>query len=86
MSIETPAPLPKGIVNLMNHSLTWLQHIAVMIFLNARYCIISHLVILELTMPFVELTLVGGRVAAIRDFRYVPYIAREAVIEFVRPA
>lgn len=30
---------------------------------------------------FVELTLVDGRVATIRDFRYVPYIAREAVID-----
>lgn len=30
----------------------------------------------------VELTLIDGRVAAIRDFRYVPYIAREAAIEF----
>ncbi|MFT3922253.1 MAG: sigma-70 family RNA polymerase sigma factor [Myxococcales bacterium] len=30
---------------------------------------------------FVELTLVDERVALIRDFRYVPYIAREAVIE-----
>jgi len=30
---------------------------------------------------FMELTLAGGRVAAIRDFRYVPYIAREAAIE-----
>jgi hypothetical protein len=27
-----------------------------------------------------ELTLVDGRVAAIRDFRYVPYVAREAAI------
>jgi hypothetical protein len=35
---------------------------------------------------FMELTLVDDRVAMIRDFRYVPYIAREAVIEFVRPA
>ena len=26
--------------------------------------------------------LIDGRVAAIRDFRYVPYIAREAAIEF----
>jgi len=32
---------------------------------------------------FIELTLVDdGRVAAIRDFRYVPYIAYEAEIEF----
>jgi len=30
---------------------------------------------------FVGLTLVEGRVAAIRDFRYVPYIGREAVIQ-----
>jgi hypothetical protein len=29
-----------------------------------------------------ELTLVDGRVTAIRDFRYVPYIAHEAAIEF----
>lgn len=28
-----------------------------------------------------ELTLVDGRVAAIRDFRYVPYLTREAAIE-----
>lgn len=33
---------------------------------------------------FIELTLVDGRVAAIRDFRYVPYIAQEAEIEFSR--
>jgi RNA polymerase sigma factor (sigma-70 family) len=31
---------------------------------------------------FMELTLIDGRVTAIRDFRYVPYIAREAAIEF----
>ena len=30
---------------------------------------------------FIELALSGGRVVAIRDFRYVPYIAREATIE-----
>jgi RNA polymerase sigma-70 factor (ECF subfamily) len=30
---------------------------------------------------FMELTLAGGLVAAIRDFRYVPYIAWEAAIE-----
>jgi RNA polymerase sigma-70 factor, ECF subfamily len=33
---------------------------------------------------FIELRLVDGRVAAIRDFRYVPYIAQEAEIEFSR--
>jgi RNA polymerase sigma-70 factor, ECF subfamily len=34
---------------------------------------------------FIELRLVDdGRVAAIRDFRYVPYIAHEAEIEFLR--
>jgi RNA polymerase sigma factor (sigma-70 family) len=32
---------------------------------------------------FIELTLIGGQVAAIRDFRYVPYIAREAQIELL---
>jgi hypothetical protein len=30
---------------------------------------------------FMALTLVGDRVATIRDFRYVPYIARDAAIE-----
>ncbi|MEP7058391.1 MAG: sigma-70 family RNA polymerase sigma factor [Caldimonas sp.] len=30
---------------------------------------------------FIELTLRDGRVSAIRDFRYVPYIAREAALE-----
>jgi RNA polymerase sigma-70 factor (ECF subfamily) len=30
---------------------------------------------------FIELTLAGGRVTAIRDFRYVPYIGLEATIE-----
>jgi RNA polymerase sigma-70 factor (ECF subfamily) len=30
---------------------------------------------------FMELTLVDGHVAVIHDFRYVPYIAREAAIE-----
>jgi RNA polymerase sigma-70 factor (ECF subfamily) len=30
---------------------------------------------------FIELALVDGRVTAIRDFRYVPYIARDAAIE-----
>jgi RNA polymerase sigma factor (sigma-70 family) len=34
---------------------------------------------------FVELTLVADRVAAIRDFRYVPYIANEAAIELTQP-
>jgi hypothetical protein len=34
---------------------------------------------------FVELTLIADRVAAIRDFRYVPYIANEAAIELTRP-
>jgi RNA polymerase sigma factor (sigma-70 family) len=29
---------------------------------------------------FIELTLTGGRVAAIRDFRYVPYVGRDAEI------
>jgi RNA polymerase sigma-70 factor (ECF subfamily) len=29
---------------------------------------------------FIELTLTGGRVAAIRDFRYVPYVGRETEI------
>jgi RNA polymerase sigma factor (sigma-70 family) len=33
---------------------------------------------------FIELRLVDGRVAAIRDFRFVPYIAQEAEIEFSR--
>jgi RNA polymerase sigma-70 factor, ECF subfamily len=33
---------------------------------------------------FIELRLVDGRVAAIRDFRTVPYIAQEAEIEFSR--
>jgi RNA polymerase sigma-70 factor, ECF subfamily len=37
------------------------------------------------TAYFIELSLVDdGRVAAIRDFRYVPYIAHEAEIEFLR--
>jgi RNA polymerase sigma-70 factor (ECF subfamily) len=31
---------------------------------------------------FIELTIADGRVAAIHDFRYVPYICREAAIEF----
>jgi RNA polymerase sigma-70 factor (ECF subfamily) len=31
---------------------------------------------------FIELTLLDDRVAAIRDFRYVPYVAREA--DFLR--
>jgi RNA polymerase sigma-70 factor (ECF subfamily) len=33
---------------------------------------------------FVELMVVDGQVAAIRDFRYVPYIAQEAAIELQR--
>ena len=32
---------------------------------------------------FVELTLRDGQVTAIRDFRYVPYIARDAAIELL---
>lgn len=32
---------------------------------------------------FIELVLEGGQVAAIRDFRYVAYIARDAAIELV---
>jgi hypothetical protein len=47
-----PVGIVFGIVNLMDHSLTRLQHIAVVIILNTRYCITSHLVILKLTMPF----------------------------------
>ena len=35
-------------------------------------------------MYFVELTHVGGRVAAIRDFRYVPYITRDAELVLAR--
>jgi RNA polymerase sigma factor (sigma-70 family) len=35
---------------------------------------------------FIDLTLRDSRVAAIRDFRYVPYIAQEAAIEFARRA
>jgi RNA polymerase sigma factor (sigma-70 family) len=34
---------------------------------------------------FVQLTFSNDRVSAIRDFRYVPYIAREANIELMRP-
>jgi RNA polymerase sigma-70 factor (ECF subfamily) len=34
---------------------------------------------------FVELTIAADRVAAIRDFRHVPYIMRDAVIELVHP-
>jgi hypothetical protein len=30
---------------------------------------------------FIELTLIEGPVAAIRDFHYVPYVAHEAAIE-----
>jgi hypothetical protein len=33
---------------------------------------------------FIELTPEGGRVAAIRDFRYVPYVGREAEISLER--
>jgi RNA polymerase sigma factor (sigma-70 family) len=33
---------------------------------------------------FIELTITDGRVAAIHDFRYVPYIAKEAAIELSR--
>ena len=32
---------------------------------------------------FIELGWVHGRVIAIRDFRYVPYITREALLELV---
>jgi hypothetical protein len=32
----------------------------------------------------VELTVVDGRVTAIRDFRYEPYFMREAMIKLVR--
>jgi RNA polymerase sigma-70 factor (ECF subfamily) len=31
---------------------------------------------------FIELTTIDGRIAVIRDFRYVPYVAREAVFKF----
>jgi hypothetical protein len=34
---------------------------------------------------FIELTLVGGRVTAIEDFRYVPYVGLEAEIEWSPP-
>ena len=29
-----------------------------------------------------QLQFVGGRIATIRDFRYIPYIAQEANIQF----
>jgi RNA polymerase sigma-70 factor (ECF subfamily) len=35
---------------------------------------------------FIDLTIEHGRVTAIRDFRYVPYIAREAPLEIAAPA
>jgi hypothetical protein len=35
---------------------------------------------------FIELAVVEGRIAAIHDFRYVPYIGREAAIELSRPS
>src|SRR5262245_36243751 len=35
----------------MDHSLTWPQYVAIMIFSNPLYCIFSHLVSLKLTMP-----------------------------------
>ena len=31
---------------------------------------------------FIELTTIDGRIAVIRDFRYIPYVAREAVFKF----
>ena len=31
---------------------------------------------------FIELTAIDGRIALIRDFRYVPYVAQEAVFKF----
>jgi RNA polymerase sigma-70 factor (ECF subfamily) len=31
---------------------------------------------------FIELELIRDQIAAIRDFRYVPYIGRDAMIEF----
>jgi RNA polymerase sigma-70 factor (ECF subfamily) len=31
---------------------------------------------------FIELTAIDGRIAVIRDFRYVPYVAREAMFKF----
>jgi RNA polymerase sigma-70 factor (ECF subfamily) len=33
---------------------------------------------------FIELTAIDGRIAVIRDFRYVPYVAREAEFRFAR--
>jgi RNA polymerase sigma factor (sigma-70 family) len=35
---------------------------------------------------FIELKFVDGKVAAIHDFRYVPYIAKEAVLELIAPS
>jgi hypothetical protein len=40
-----------GIVKLMDHNLIVPQYVVVMVFLNTLYCLISHLVILNLTMP-----------------------------------
>jgi hypothetical protein len=34
---------------------------------------------------FVELTVVDERIAGIRDYRFVSYVAREAAIELVSP-
>jgi RNA polymerase sigma-70 factor (ECF subfamily) len=33
---------------------------------------------------FIELTLAGGQVTAIRDFRYLPYVARDGAFAFAR--
>ncbi|WP_104983623.1 hypothetical protein [Sorangium cellulosum] len=35
---------------------------------------------------FIELSVADGRVTSIRDFRYVPYIAREATFTITSPA
>src|SRR5262245_45064842 len=45
----------------MDHSLTGPQHIAVMIFLNPLYCIISHLVCLKLTRPLTRATKLAAK-------------------------
>lgn len=51
--------------------------------LEGQLALAAHVAGAEKPAYFILLELEGGRVKSIRDFRYVPYIAKEAEFEFV---
>ena len=47
---------------------------------SVQLCLLDHARLNELRVERLELALVDGAIAHIRDFRYVPYIADDAAI------